>query len=139
MLSVAQPQLGKEALEGVVDRPPVDPGRLHRDGCYPGVHQERRELGQPRLGRGEPLLFQLHLSVAHLDADAGDHAVAMDVQATDSVSDLFQHHLLLLAEATISSPAGGRYGHGDSCELADREQAGCSPKGRKDSDRKDLG
>jgi len=49
-----QSHSSSKSPSNVVDRPPVDPGRLHRHGGHPGLHEKGRELGQSLLGGGEP-------------------------------------------------------------------------------------
>ena len=44
---VAEPQLFEEAFEGVVDRPPVDPRRLHGDRVDPGIDEKRVSSARP--------------------------------------------------------------------------------------------
>jgi hypothetical protein len=88
VLGVAQQPFFEEPLEGVVDRSPVDPRRLHGHGAHAGIHEERCQLGQAPLGGGEPLFGDLDISVGHREPGAAHHIVAVDVETANLVSDL---------------------------------------------------
>jgi len=96
VLSVTEPQLLEEAFEGVVDGPPIDPRCLHGHGAHPGIHEERRELSEALLGGREPPFGHLDIPVGHRHPGAGDHSVAVDVEAAHLVPDLLHVHLLVV-------------------------------------------
>ena len=85
VLGVAQPQLGEQTLQGVVERLPVHTGGLHGHPDDPGLGHVPRQLGDPPAIRREPDLGEGDLAVGPHRASGGHNVVPVHVQAGNRV------------------------------------------------------
>ena len=100
---VAQPD-GESPLQRVEHGLPIDAGGLHRDELHVTVRQPSFEHLKSGGRGGELLLLANYAAPGAKVAEARDDAVAMHVQAGDSIMDLL--HCCLLPDGVDDRPAG---------------------------------